>query len=225
LARALASPPMHPPVRSFRRRGRMTPARRVRFAEFSPRYCVTLDQVAAWAPEILDVGFGIGESVLGTAAERPQVRILAVDVHEAGVTRLITDLAERDIDTVRVIRNDVLDLLPLIPSASLAEICVFFPDPWPKASHVHRRLIRPDVVAAFTDRLGVGGLLRLATDAEHYAAQMRYVCGSVAELQVETPPPRASTRYERLGREAGRESVDLAYRRTDPARSLPSPPG
>jgi tRNA (guanine-N7-)-methyltransferase len=206
---------MHPPVRSFRRRGRMTPARRLRFAEFSPRYCLTLDQVAAWAPEILDVGFGIGESVLGTAAERPEARILAIDVHEAGVTRLITDLAARQIDTVRAIRNDVLDLLPLIPSASLTEICVFFPDPWPKAGHVHRRLIRPEVVAAFTDRLRVGGLLRLATDAEHYAAQMRDVCDSSVELQAEAPPPRAETRYERLGRQAGRAIVDLAYRRVD----------
>jgi tRNA (guanine-N7-)-methyltransferase len=180
-----------------------------------------LDQVTAWEPEILDVGFGIGESVLATAAERPQVRILAIDVHEAGVTRLITDLAERDIDTVRVIRNDVLDLLPLIPAASLAEICVFFPDPWPKSSHAHRRLIRPDVVAAFTDRLRPGGLLRLATDAEHYAAQMRDVCGSSTGLQAETAPGRVETRYERLGREAGRESVDLAYRRVCPAWSLP----
>jgi tRNA (guanine-N7-)-methyltransferase len=174
---------------------------------------ISLPEVAAWAPSILDVGFGMGESLLTTALEHPDARTLGVEVHEAGITRAMTDLAEHEALNVRIVRNDVVEVLDQIPRASLTDICVFFPDPWPKASQAHRRLLRPDVVRAFAERLAPGGLLRLATDAAHYAEQMREVCRSEPMLRATASPSRATTRYERRGHEAGRASVDLSYER------------
>ena len=48
---------------------------------------------------------------------------------------------------VRVVDGDVLDFLPRLAPASLDEIRIWFPDPWPKQRQRHRRLVRPDVVA------------------------------------------------------------------------------
>lgn len=204
---------MHPPVRSFRRRGRMTPGRRLRYAELSPRFVITAEEIASWQPTLVDIGFGGGESVIATATNRPEERVLGVEVHEAGITHLLTDLASADIGNVRVVRSDILEVLPLLANGSLREICIFFPDPWPKIAHSHRRLVRVDVVRALTDVLAPGGLLRLATDADHYAEQMRDVCDVDPYLTEVDAPDRVATKYERRGREAGRRIVDLAYRK------------
>ncbi len=204
---------MHPPVRSFRRRGRMTPGRRLRYAEFAPRFVIVPEEIALWQPTIVDIGFGGGESVVAAATNRPDERILGVDVHEAGITHLLTDLAAAEIGNVRVVRSDILEVLPLLPNRSLREICIFFPDPWPKIAHTHRRLVRVDVVRALAERLADGGLLRLATDADHYAEQMREVCSAEPQLTELDAPDRATTKYEQRGRAAGRTIVDLAYRK------------
>jgi tRNA (guanine-N7-)-methyltransferase len=204
---------MHPPVRSFRRRGRMTPGRRLRYAEFAPRFVIVPEDIALWQPTIVDIGFGGGESVVAAAANGPDERILGVEVHEAGITHLLTDLATAGIGNVRVVRSDILEVLPLLPNRSLREICIFFPDPWPKIAHTHRRLVRVDVVRALAERLAVGGLLRLATDADHYAEQMRDVCRNEPQLTEVGAPDRATTKYEQRGRAAGHTIVDLAYRK------------
>jgi tRNA (guanine-N7-)-methyltransferase len=208
---------MHPPVRSFRRRGRMTPARKLRWAEFAPRFVISADGIVAWQPTVLDVGFGSGETVLAAAAARPNEHILGIEVHEAGITHLLTSLAAAEVSNVRVVRQDLLDVIDFVPLGSLLEVCIFFPDPWPKAAHVQRRLVRPDVVAMLTDRLTIGGVLRLATDAAHYAIQMSEVCDANDELVAVDPMPRVETKYERLGRAAGRPIADLAYRK-EPTR-------
>jgi tRNA (guanine-N7-)-methyltransferase len=205
---------MHPPVRSFRRRGRMTPGRRLRYAEFAPRFVIAPEEIASWQPTIVDIGFGGGESIVATATNRPDERVLGVEVHEAGITHLLTQLAAAEIGNVRVVRSDILEVMPLLPGGSLREICIFFPDPWPKIAHTHRRLVRVDVVRALAERLTDRGLLRLATDAAHYAEQMRAVCGVEPQLTEVGAPDRVPTKYELRGRAAGRPIVDLAYRKT-----------
>ena len=208
---------LYPPIRSFRRRGRMTPARKRRWAEFAPRFCIAMADLDVWRPTHLDIGFGSGESVLATARDYPGARVLGVEVHEAGLTHLMSALADSDIENVRVIRHDIVEVMPSLRQGSLSEISIFFPDPWPKAAHARRRLVRAEVVELLVDRLAPGGVLRLATDADHYARQMRDVCDANVRLENVEPPRRVTTKYERLGREAGRTITDLGYRRL-PAR-------
>jgi tRNA (guanine-N7-)-methyltransferase len=191
----------------------MTPGRRVRYAEFAPRFVIVPEEIALWQPTIVDIGFGGGESVVAAATNRPDERILGVEVHEAGITHLLTDLAAAEIENVRVVRSDILEVLPLLPNRSLREVCIFFPDPWPKIAHTHRRLVRADVVLALAERLTDGGLLRLATDADHYAEQMREVCSAEPQLTEVDAPDRVTTKYEQRGRAAGRTIMDLAYRK------------
>jgi tRNA (guanine-N7-)-methyltransferase len=197
----------------------MTPGRRVRYAEFAPRFVIVPEEIARWQPTIVDIGFGGGESVVAAATNWPDERILGVEVHEAGITHLLTDLAAAEIENVRVVRSDILEVLPLLPNRSLREICIFFPDPWPKIAHTHRRLVRADVVCALAERLAEGGLLRLATDAEHYAEQMQEVCSAEPQLTEMDAPDRVMTKYEQRGRAAGRTIVDLAYRKVEAATS------
>jgi tRNA (guanine-N7-)-methyltransferase len=57
-----------------------------------------------------------------------------------------------------------------------------------------------------------GGSLRLATDVESYARQMRRVLDGTtkfASVREERPSWRIETHFEREGREQGRVAVDL----------------
>jgi tRNA (guanine-N7-)-methyltransferase len=202
----------YPPARSFRRRGRMTAGRQLRWAELWPRFGLTAADLAEWQPNALDVGFGNGASVVHLATEQPTWRVVGVEVHESGMVQLLDALNTAGLDNVRLVRDDVFDVFNSIRLGSLERINVFCPDPWPKAAQMHRRLIRPAVVDEFVQRLAVGGILHLVTDIADYADQMRDACAR-DDLQPTDAPARASTKYETRGRFEGRSIADLAYRR------------
>jgi tRNA (guanine-N7-)-methyltransferase len=99
---------------------------------------------------------------------------------------------------------------------SLAAIRVFFPDPWPKARHHKRRIVRPDLVSLMAARLEPGGVLHCATDWAPYAEQMLEVLRaepSLANRYDDYAPrlERPMTKFERQGLDQGHEVADLVF--------------
>ncbi len=94
-----------------------------------------------------------------------------------------------------------------LPQNSVDEVLVLFPDPWHKKRHHKRRLLNEAFVALLASRLRPGGMLRAATDWEHYAAAMLEVLTGCALLEntaaegdyVPRPESRQPTRFERRG--------------------------
>lgn len=167
------------------------------------------------APVVLEVGFGYGDSTVAMAGAQPDIDVIAVDVHTPGVAGVLEAIERDRLDNLRVVHGDAIVFMDRLPAASLAGVRIFFHDPWPKVRQRHRRLVRPDLVARFVEKLRPGGVLHLATDVADYADQMRVVCASTQSLAPSADVPwRAATRYELKGQEAGRRSTDLAYRRT-----------
>ena len=174
------------------------------------------------APRCLEIGFGAGE-VIGTLAQaNPQVDYLGIEVHRAGVGRLLLHAEKCSLKNLRVICNDAVDVLrDYIPDSSFDEILTFFPDPWHKKRHHKRRLIEPSFVSLLATKLRTGGILRLATDWQDYAEQMLVVCNAEPMLKslspdstyVPRPDFRPPTRFERRGERLGHGVRDLAYSR------------
>lgn len=165
---------------------------------------------------VLDIGYGGGEGLIELAESRPNEAVIGVEVHTPGVAKVLEAIEHNGWQHVRVVDGDVLELLPRIPAASLTGVRLYFPDPWLKNKQRHRRLARPDVVAALVDRLRVGGTLHLATDIPEYAAQTREVCAAEPRLRggvVPRPAWRPVTRFELRGLAAGREPTDMIYER------------
>ena len=107
---------------------------------------------------------------------RPDVDFLAVEVFTAGLARTMLDAERAGVDNLRLVEANAPEVLEhLLPPASVDELWVFFPDPWHKTKHTKRRLVTPEFAAIAAGALRDGGILRLATDWEQYARQMRDV--------------------------------------------------
>jgi tRNA (guanine-N7-)-methyltransferase len=216
-------------IRSFvLRAGRTTPAQERALVELWPAYGVefhgaALDLDAVFgrkARRCLEIGFGVGEVIGRLAESNPHIDYLGIEVHRAGVGRLLLRADLAALCNLRVICHDAVEVLHAgIPDASLDDVFVFFPDPWHKKRHHKRRLIDARFIAAVAAKLRPSGVLRLATDWHEYAEQMLAVCNSSAALRslsgdgsyVERPPWRPHTRFERRGARLGHGVWDLAY--------------
>lgn len=126
------------------------------------------------APLIVEIGSGSGEAVAHAAAQRPDLNFLAVEVYRPGAAQLVARLRREGLRNVRVAVLDATEVLDeLMPPGSVAELWVFFPDPWHKKKHNKRRLIQEPFIAKAARALPEGGTWRLATDWSGYAEQMR----------------------------------------------------
>jgi tRNA (guanine-N7-)-methyltransferase len=212
------------------RQGRTTEAQSRALAELWPRFGLEYRGTARdlaqcfgrAAPVVLEIGFGNGEQLLLAAQADPGRNYLGVEVHRPGVGRLLRALARAGVENVRIIWHDAVEVLQHeIGAGALAEIRIYFPDPWPKKRQQKRRLIQPDFVQLLIDKLAGGGRLHLATDWQDYADHMRAVldaCPLLVSAQpggahVPRPDWRAETHFERRGIKLGHSVSDLLYQR------------
>lgn len=217
----------HPPIRTFHpRRGRMSSRHADAHTSLWPVYGLPVADgdrtplelttlFGRSAPVVLEIGFGMGDATAAAAAADPGRDYLVVEVHTPGIGNLLALIGEQGLTNVRVAHGDGMELVHRIAPGALDAVHVFFPDPWPKARHHKRRLIRPGNVALLRERLRSGGLLHCATDWPDYAAAMIETLDADPGLTAEAPhrDTRPETKFERRGREAGRPITDLRYRR------------
>jgi tRNA (guanine-N7-)-methyltransferase len=225
----------HRPVRSFvLRGGRVTDGQKRALGELWPKYGVPEGEVPLELekvfgnsrPVIVEIGFGNGEATWRMARSHPDENFLGIEVHRAGVGRLLLALEQRSIENVRVACADAVDFLRLrVPPDSLAGVRIYFPDPWPKKRHHKRRLVQPEFVALLASRMKEGAILHLATDWAPYAEHMLDVLNASHEFENraaqghDAPRPewRPRTKYERRGERLGHRVFDLVFRRRPPS--------
>jgi len=172
------------------------------------------------APLVVEIGSGTGGAILASAKVRPDWDHLAVEVYRPGVTKTILRAARLGLTNLRVLSADAACLLRTgLPDASVREVRVFFPDPWPKLKHHKRRLVSASMVADVTRVLEPGGAFRLATDWPDYADQMLRLVS--AQPGLDNPHEgwaprwdgRPVTTFERRGVHSHREIRDLVVLR------------
>jgi tRNA (guanine-N7-)-methyltransferase len=169
----------HPPLRTFgrtrsraikpRQAGLMStllPALAVPEGPFDPR-----DLAPGAAAVWLEIGFGGGEHLAAQAARRPDVLFLGAEPFLNGVASALRHVEAAGLANVRLHAGDARDLMAALPDGCLDRLFVLFPDPWPKARHVKRRLIQPDFIDEAARLLAPGAWLRFATDWADYADQ------------------------------------------------------
>ncbi|QOL13623.1 tRNA (guanosine(46)-N7)-methyltransferase TrmB [Dickeya dianthicola] len=218
-------------IRSFvRRQGRLTKGQQQALDDLWPVMGVEYQNEALdfarlfgrVAPVVLEIGFGMGASLVTMAQQHPEQNFIGIEVHVPGVGACLGAAQEAGVDNLRVMCHDAVEVLErMIPDGSLAMVQLFFPDPWHKARHNKRRIVQAPFAELVRSKLAVGGVFHMATDWEPYAQHMLEVMSSLAGYRnlsdhndyVPRPASRPLTKFEARGQRLGHGVWDLMFER------------
>ncbi|ERK06313.1 MAG: tRNA (guanosine(46)-N7)-methyltransferase TrmB [Pantoea sp.] len=218
-------------IRSFvRRQGRLTKGQQLALDQYWPEMGVEyqpepLDLTALFgrdAPLVLEIGFGMGASLVTMAKNNPHQNFLGIEVHAPGVGACLGSAKEAGVENLRVMCHDAVEVLEkMIPDNSLRMVQLFFPDPWHKARHNKRRIVQVPFAELVMRKLKLGGVFHMATDWEAYAQHMLEVMSSIQGYQnlsashdyVPRPETRPLTKFEQRGQRLGHGVWDLMFER------------
>lgn len=173
------------------------------------------------APITLEIGFGMGDSLIEMAKNDPTRNFVGIEVHEPGIGRTAYIAHELGLTNLKVLSGDAIELLTNLPENHLDTVQLYFPDPWQKKRHYKRRFVTTHRMEVVARTLKVGGIFHAATDWEHYALWMLEVLDNMPIFRNTagqgnfTPRPdfRPYTKFEKRGFDYGRSSWDLIYQR------------
>jgi tRNA (guanine-N7-)-methyltransferase len=168
-------------------------------------------------PVVLEIGSGKGRFLISTATERPELNLIGIE-KALHYHRVIRDrVMKRHLTNIRLINHDAfLVMRDMIPDASIAEVHVYFPDPWPRAKQQKRRIIRPDALQEMRRILVEGGTGIYVTDhQEYFEAAAPFVEAEFpgAERRVPGSEDLPRTNYEAKYRAEGRPIYEIRFRK------------
>ncbi|RXJ72284.1 tRNA (guanosine(46)-N7)-methyltransferase TrmB [Veronia nyctiphanis] len=220
-------------IRSFvRREGRLTKGQDQAMQECWPTMGLDFeDKKLVWSdvfgndnPVVLEIGFGMGASLVEMAKNAPEKNFVGIEVHSPGVGACLMAARDAGITNLRVMCHDAVEVFEsMLPKASLATVQLFFPDPWHKKRHHKRRIVQPAFVEMLRDKLKIGGIFHMATDWENYAEHMVEVMDIAPGYQntatdgpyIPRPEERPLTKFEQRGHRLGHGVWDMKYARSE----------
>jgi tRNA (guanine-N7-)-methyltransferase len=174
------------------------------------------------APLVLEIGFGMGDSLLQMARQMPEKNYIGIEVHRPGVGRLLNNARTEGLGNIRVYAEDAVEVLAqCIHDGRLDGLQLFFPDPWHKKKHNKRRILQPAFAQAVRRKLKIGGQFHMATDWENYAEHMMEVMSAAEGYRNSagagefSPQPdfRPVTKFQNRGEKLGHGVWDLIFER------------
>ncbi|MEM7682490.1 MAG: tRNA (guanine(46)-N(7))-methyltransferase TrmB [Planctomycetota bacterium] len=209
---------------------------------------------ASAPPMDLEIGSGKGTFLAQQAPLEPGVRWLGVEYARPFWLHAADRVRRLGLNNVRVMHAEAGALVRhYLPDASLRQVHIYFPDPWPKARHHKRRLVQApflqDLWRLLQDPIeggseatsentpagpagGVRGCVRLMTDHADYFAWMEDHAERVSpwfeRLPYAAPASAgqgevAGTNFERKYRVEGRSFSGMILRKR-PDATPPEPP-
>lgn len=173
-------------------------------------------------PVVLEIGFGMGGSLVEMAKAAPEFNFIGIEVHRPGVGACLSSADEAGVDNLRVFEHDAIEILDkCIADQALQRVQLYFPDPWHKKRHHKRRIVQPEFVQKLRKKLAIGGVFHMATDWEPYAEHMLEVMThaegyrntATTDDYVPRPDYRPITKFETRGQRLGHGVWDLIFER------------
>lgn len=174
------------------------------------------------APLTVEIGFGMGKSLVEMAGNAPERNFIGIEVHTPGIGACLADIRDHEITNLRIVHHDAVEVFNnMIPDGSVDTLQLYFPDPWHKARHHKRRIVKQEFLDMVIPKLKQGGVIHMATDWENYAEQMLEVLSGDARLEnmsadgtyVPRPDFRPLTKFELRGQRLGHGVWDLMFRK------------
>ncbi|MBD1389202.1 tRNA (guanosine(46)-N7)-methyltransferase TrmB [Neiella sp. HB171785] len=216
-------------IRSFvRREGRLSNRQQRALDDLWQSFGITytgesLDLPAVFgrqAETVVEIGFGMGASLVAMAQAAPETNFLGIEVHRPGVGACLADVADLGLTNIRTMEHDAVEVLQhSLAENSVDRLQLFFPDPWHKKRHHKRRIVQPEFVALVHRVLKPGGVFHMATDWENYAEHMLEVMTAASGFSNQHPQTsyaprpdyRPLTKFEKRGQRLGHGVWDLLF--------------
>ncbi|MGN1393327.1 MAG: tRNA (guanosine(46)-N7)-methyltransferase TrmB [Succinivibrionaceae bacterium] len=172
------------------------------------------------SPTTIEIGFGMGKSLVEMAKNETNRNFIGIEVHTPGIGSCLSDIRNENLSNLRIIHHDAIEVFQnMIPDDSINTIQLFFPDPWHKARHHKRRIVKESFLDLIIPKLKTGGKIHMATDWENYAEQMLEVLSTDQRLKntsenntyVPRPETRPLTKFELRGQRLGHGVWDLIF--------------
>ncbi|MBI1363492.1 MAG: tRNA (guanosine(46)-N7)-methyltransferase TrmB [Proteobacteria bacterium] len=173
-------------------------------------------------PLLVELGMGKGEQICVRAQANAGHRFIGCEVYRNGLEKVLRVIEAAGLSNLRLCPHDGRALLDSLPDASVDNLLVLYPDPWPKKKHHKRRIVQADLLDAAARVLKPDGTLLLVTDIVDYALWMiSTVYGhgvffptaiSPAEWAVQ-PEGWHPTGYEKKALREGRKPFYLHFKR------------
>ncbi|MDX2163900.1 MAG: tRNA (guanosine(46)-N7)-methyltransferase TrmB [Gammaproteobacteria bacterium] len=206
------------PIRSFvRREGRLTVAQAHALENLWKIYGLNPapnELISVEDNTVLEVGFGMGQSLIIQAKNNPDKTYIGIEVHRPGVGSILHNIQKENLSNINIINKDAVEVLNQhIPDNSLSVVQIFFPDPWHKKRHHKRRLIQPEFVKLLHRKLRPNGLMHIATDWENYAEHILGVVNNTGLFtKIDFEHDRPTTKFETRGKKLGHGVWDLLWK-------------
>jgi tRNA (guanine-N7-)-methyltransferase len=114
---------------------------------------------------IVEIGSGSGQHLLSLGSRYPNSCILGLELRYKRAVRTIEKCVKAGVENVFVARTSALNLAKLIPSGTISELYVNFPDPWSdKRRWKKHRLLNDETLSMIAACLAPGGIFRYKTD-------------------------------------------------------------
>lgn len=171
------------------------------------------EQFNRLAPTDVEIGFGMGETLLRMAHEAPERDFIGIEQQWERICKTLrvmtrTQAAAPGIfANVRILKVDArVAFERLFAPQSIDTVHCLFPCPWPKKRHVRHRLFNTGFLRLINNRLKENGMVRIVTDFYPYFEWVLDQSRRTGfRVETETVRPRYGTKFERKWRDEGQE--------------------
>ncbi|MCA9398269.1 MAG: hypothetical protein KC618_00860 [Candidatus Omnitrophica bacterium] len=164
----------------------------------------------------LEIGFGLGEVMLQSAQERPDVNFIGIEQHWERLYKTLKARFEKRaelneetfLNNIKILRIDArVALERLFEERSINKVITLFPCPWPKKSHVKHRLFSHNFLKLLNSRLEPEGSAELVTDDKKFFKWVLQESPNTGfSWTTEEIAAQFNTKFERKWREEGQET-------------------
>ena len=170
----------------------------------------------------IEIGFGGGEHLIAEAAREPDTGFIGVEPFINGMAKAVTAIVDGNLDNVRLFGEDASLLLDWLPAASIDQVDLLYPDPWPKKRHWKRRFVSSENLDRLAGVIRPGGFFCFASDIPAYVEWTLTHLTSDPHFEwtaeraddwLKPFPNWPGTRYEAKALRAGRTPTYLTFRR------------
>ena len=134
-------------------------------------------------PLTVEIGFGMGRSLVLMAKANPERNFIGIEVHVPGIAQCVYEAGMAGLKNLRLLDADAIQVLREMPDNSINCIQLYFPDPWQKKRHFKRRFVAHERMELVEQKLELDGTFHSATDLEPYAEWMLEVLDNRPRLE------------------------------------------